>query len=474
MACVSQPSPLFAARQRAQALADSGDLGQARAVLEHAVDLGRGHLGEDDPDVLLTAHQLAGVHQRADDPSGARRVLEEAYAAGQWRLGDADPVMLGISFDLGMVAEEMENRHEARRAFGRVAAHGPAVLGADHWAVVRARSYLGEDPPTVRMELPSEQLERFQFPAQRETPQDRQAPARPEQGSVPRQQDAQPGYFPSPQDSPPTFPQPAPPSHDRAAQRSGPPSYEQTAQHPGPPSHEQTAQHPGPPSHEQTAQHPGPPSHEQTAVPSYDSGPSHYQFGPPSYQPALLPPVDNRAGLHHSQPGYYGQPSAPPAVSGPPVISAGSAGAGDSSYSRKAPAVFAAIAAVFGVIIAVVALVVVLAHRGDDPASDVPTLSGPAPSNVRMRDYGSSVKLFWADPANGRVSFVITGGRPGEQLRPMGQVGPTTTTFDLNGLNADLDYCFAVVAVYTTSQFSTSPQTCTSRAGRSTAPSPGK
>jgi hypothetical protein len=126
------------------------------------------------------------------------------------------------------------------------------------------------------------------------------------------------------------------------------------------------------------------------------------------------------------------------------------------------------------VIIAVVALVVVLAHRGDDPASDVPTLSGPAPSDVRMRDYGSSVKLFWADPANGRVSFVITGGRPGEQLRPMGQVGPTTTTFDLNGLNADLDYCFAVVAVYTTSQFSTSPQTCTSRAGRSTAPSPGK
>jgi hypothetical protein len=164
----------------------------------------------------------------------------------------------------------------------------------------------------------------------------------------------------------------------------------------------------------------------------------------------------------------------PQVISGPPIISAGPAGVGDPSYSRKAPALFAAIAAVLGVIIAVVALVVVLANRGDDPASDVPTLSGPAPSDVRMRDYGSSVKLFWADPANGRVSFVITGARVGEQLRPMGHVGPTTTTFDLNGLNADLDYCFAVVAVYTTSQFSTSPQTCTSRSGRSTAPSPGK
>jgi hypothetical protein len=89
-----------------------------------------------------------------------------------------------------------------------------------------------------------------------------------------------------------------------------------------------------------------------------------------------------------------------------------------------------------------------------------------------MRDYGSSVRLSWADPANGRASFVITGGRPGEQLRPMGQVGPTTTTFDLQGLNADLDYCFAIVAVYTTSQFSTSPQTCTSRVPRSGEPAP--
>jgi hypothetical protein len=159
----------------------------------------------------------------------------------------------------------------------------------------------------------------------------------------------------------------------------------------------------------------------------------------------------------------------PPSVSGAPF---GPANADESAYTRKAPALFAAVVAVFGVIIAVVALVVVLADRGDDPDSDVPTLSGPAPADVRMRDYGSSVKLFWSDPANGRASFVVTGGRPGEQLRPMGQVGPTTTSFDLNGLNAELDYCFAIVAVYSTTQFSTSPQTCTSRSTKpSAAPS---
>ncbi|WP_158647183.1 fibronectin type III domain-containing protein [Actinoplanes sp. ATCC 53533] len=395
---MSQPSPLLAARQRAQALADSGDLGQARAVLEHAVDLGRANLGEDDPDVLLTAQQLAAVHQRADDPSAARRVLEEAYAAGQWRLGDTDPVMLGISFDLGVVAEEMENRHEARRAFGRVAAHGPAVLGADHWAVVRARSYLGEEPATVRMEVPAEQLRRFQ-----RATQDQQAPVRPQ-----------------------------------------PPVTE-----------------PPPPSVPERPSHPVPPAFEGPGPPPAGGFPSD------GYPPLLEPGYSGQAG--------YEQPHPMPQIaSAPPVAAPVPAKSGDSAYSRRAPAIFAAIAAVCGVIIAVVALVVVLADRGDDPASDVPTLSGPAPSDVRMRDYGSSVKLSWADPANGRASFVVTGGRPGEQLRPMGQVGPTSTSFDLNGLNADLDYCFAIVAVYTTSQFATSPQLCTSRSPGSGEPTPSK
>jgi hypothetical protein len=159
MAGVSQPSPLLAARQRAQALAQSGDLPGAQLMLEHAVELGKGNLGEDDPDVLATLHQLARVYQLRDDPMAARRVLEEAYAAGQWRLGDSDPLMLEISFDLGVVAEELGNRHEARKAFGRVAGPGAAILGADHWAVERARAYLGDDAPaeealTIKDPLP--------------------------------------------------------------------------------------------------------------------------------------------------------------------------------------------------------------------------------------------------------------------------------------------------------------------------------
>ncbi|MEV4639653.1 tetratricopeptide repeat protein [Actinoplanes sp. NPDC049548] len=396
---MSHPSPLLASRQHAQALADAGDLAQARALLEHAVDLGRANLGEDDPEVLATAQQLAAVHQRAGDPSAARRVLEEAYAAGQWRLGDTDPVMLGISYDLGVVAEEMENRHEARRAFGRVAAHGPSVLGPDHWAVTRARAYLGEDPPTVRMELPA----------------------------IPPQMQAPPP--PPPFEQPPA--QPVPQFEQPPAQPV--PQFEQAPAHPGP-RFDTAPPRPGP--------SPGP------AVPAQRQPEAYYtqtRFEQPEPQIISAPPITTAAPLTGSGRG--------------------------SSYSGKAPAIFAAIAAVLGVIIAVVALVVVLAKRGDDgEKSDVPTLSGPAPTDVRLRDYGSSVQVFWSDPANGRTSFMITGGRPGEQLKPMGQVGPTTTSFDLNGLNADLDYCFAVVAVYSTSQFASSPQACTSRTGKSAAP----
>ncbi|WP_067498836.1 fibronectin type III domain-containing protein [Actinoplanes sp. TFC3] len=358
---MSQPSPLHATRQRAQALAEAGDPAQARALLEHAVELGRMDFGEDDPEVLSTAHQLAVIMHRSGDAPGARRVLEEAYAAGQWRLGETDPLMLGISYELGVVAEEMENRHEARRAFGRVAAHGPGVLGADHWAVTRARAYLGEEPPTVRMELPD-------------------PPPMPAYLSAP----AAPVAAPAPAAEMVTFPT----SSTGAAMRG--------------------------------------------------------QVGPA--WPSALDVPQQRVVAAPAQPARSG-------------------------FSLRAPALFAVLAAVLGVIIAVVALVVVLAGPGDkDGESDVPTLRGPAPTDVRIRDYGSSVKLFWSDPANGRASFMITMGRPGEQLKAMGQVGPATTSFDLNGLNADLDYCFAIVAVYSTTQFSTSPQSCTSR----TAPSPSK
>lgn len=98
--------------------------------------------------MLATQRELAAVHHQRGDAAAARQVLETAYQAGRFSLGDDDPLMLQISYDLGVVAEELGRRDEAREAFGRVADHGPMMLGVGHWAVTRAQAYLGQDPTT--------------------------------------------------------------------------------------------------------------------------------------------------------------------------------------------------------------------------------------------------------------------------------------------------------------------------------------
>ncbi|MEV6350742.1 tetratricopeptide repeat protein [Actinoplanes sp. NPDC051851] len=156
---MSHPSPLNPALERAHALVAVGDLAGAAELLQRAVELGRVNLRQDDPAVLGAQRELASVLQQSGDTPGARRALEEAYAAGQRALGDADPLMLQVSYDLGVVAEQLGNRHEARRAFGRVATHGPAVLGVGHWAVMRAQSYLGQDPTALFSPIPVQRAE---------------------------------------------------------------------------------------------------------------------------------------------------------------------------------------------------------------------------------------------------------------------------------------------------------------------------
>jgi hypothetical protein len=340
MANVSQPSPLMPARQRAEALAVSGDTAGAIALLEHAVSLGKVNLGEDDPGVLAAAHQLARVYHERDDPSSARRVLEEAYAAGQWRLGDSDPLMLEISYDLGVVAEELGNRHEARKALTRVIEAGTPVLGAQHWAVLRAHSYVNGDTNALKD---------------------------------------------------PIAPAPQPPTATAEPEPPEPAILEQETRH-------------------------------------------RVIDEPTIAQPIIQPPPGRAPSMERQ--------------------------------ARTSPAVFAAIAAVLAAIIAVAALVFVVADRRNDPPAqpDQPVLGGgPPPADVRLRDFGTSVQVSWSDPGKGTTSFIIAGGHPGEVLKPMGEVGPGTTTYRLQGLNDQLNYCFAVLAVYSATEFASSAQSCLSR-----------
>ncbi|WP_285689007.1 tetratricopeptide repeat protein [Actinoplanes sp. NBRC 103695] len=454
---MSQPSPLEPARQRAQYLAEQGDPGGAIAMLEHAVSLGRANLGEDDPGVLGAAHHLARLHQMADDPSAARRVLEEAYAAGQWRLGDADPLMLEISFDLGVVAEELGNRHEARKALGRVVELGKPVLGDGHWAVLKARAYLAGNHGAIAHSAPVPEMAPEVAPqrdiASLAAPREVSAePIIPRQGGTPLVRRV-PGAQTPP--LPEEYPQA---SLKREAPVSQAPMQTGWPVERGPVESAPVETAPVETAPVESAQQGGgwPAQTGPTA-----NGPAQGGGWPGTPEPYR--PFDDLA-VHRP----FGGGESPRIAAGKTEAPA----APVSAYSRKGPAIFAAVAAVLAVSLAVIALVFVLADRGDKDDgkdSDVPTLGGgPAPAGVQVRDYGTSVEITWTDPSDGKTSTLITGGHPGEVLKPMGEVGPGQTRFELRGLNDQLDYCFAVVAVYGVNSFSPSEQSCTSR------PEPGK
>ncbi|WP_203896178.1 fibronectin type III domain-containing protein [Actinoplanes xinjiangensis] len=122
-------------------------------------------------------------------------------------------------------------------------------------------------------------------------------------------------------------------------------------------------------------------------------------------------------------------------------------------------------------LVAVGALVVVLIGReGEKPVTPVatasagaPQLSGAPPTGVKLKDRGSAIDVTWRDPSGGKAPFMITMAREGQQLKPVAQVGLGKVRTTVAGLNPDLQYCFAVVAVYTSDRYASSNQVCTER-----------
>ncbi|MFG2058987.1 fibronectin type III domain-containing protein [Micromonospora sp. NPDC048930] len=92
-----------------------------------------------------------------------------------------------------------------------------------------------------------------------------------------------------------------------------------------------------------------------------------------------------------------------------------------------------------------------------------PKVSGPPPGDLKLRDDSTTITVTWTDPSNGGVPFVVAGGRAGQKLGVMATVDPGTTTYTVNGLSPKLDYCFTVLAVYSTDTYATSGQVCTDR-----------
>ncbi|GAB3177755.1 hypothetical protein FHX75_11138 [Micromonospora palomenae] len=139
------------------------------------------------------------------------------------------------------------------------------------------------------------------------------------------------------------------------------------------------------------------------------------------------------------------------------------------------------------VVLAVVAGVVVLGaagvvgavalDRGEPGVPPAPTggtpgaakATGAPPTGLKLRDDGTSVTITWSDPAGGGVPFMVAGGRAGKALGVMATIDPGQTTYTVNGLSSTVDYCFTVLAVYSTDAFATSGQVCTDRERRTPA-----
>ncbi|MFD4205843.1 hypothetical protein ACFWRG_07600 [Micromonospora tulbaghiae] len=132
-----------------------------------------------------------------------------------------------------------------------------------------------------------------------------------------------------------------------------------------------------------------------------------------------------------------------------------------------------------GAVLAVVAAVgvgAVLLNREAAPppapapasGSPSPKVAGPPPGDLKLRDDTTTVTVTWTDPTNGGVPFVVAGGRAGQKLGVMATVDAGQTRYTVNGLSAKLDYCFTVLAVYSTDSYATSGQVCTDREGGGT------
>ncbi len=130
------------------------------------------------------------------------------------------------------------------------------------------------------------------------------------------------------------------------------------------------------------------------------------------------------------------------------------------------------VAVVAGAAVVVVAAVVgvgamVLNREAAPPAPQptgvMPKVSGPPPTDLRLQDNGTTITVSWTDPTDGGVPFVVAGGREGQKLGVMATVDAGQTRYTINGLSPRLNYCFTVLAVYSTDTYATSGQVCTDR-----------
>jgi hypothetical protein len=473
------PADLHSVVQAARTIAARGHLRQAAAMVDEALESTSATLGVDHPEVLAATRLLGRLYTDLGELPEARRLLEEALAAGHYRLGEDHPIMLGLAYDLALLADELGNLHEARRNYGLLARLGPGVLGPEHEYVVAARRYLGipDDaagtvwPPTVGEPEREQAHEPGREPAG--APAGHEPAGAPaghaEVASVPVAEVAEAGTSgsaaaaaaasaaavdsptqllkPVPWVPPPRAPQPpTPPPESAPVTGFGVPA--------GPP---RQADRQTDPQADRQADREADRQTDRQADRQTDRRPRFDPPPPPLYDPGAPMPVE-RIEL-------------PPLPGGNDPL-----GEHHDRRSGRAPMLILVAIAVMALLGGAVAAMAAFRASGSDrttgttSAPAAPTSASPSPSlgtagaptGVQIRDQGGTVTLSWTDPASAQVPFLIAGG-PGKQVRAMGSTTAGVTTYTLNGLNAKLDYCFTVGAVYGVEQVAVSDFVCTHR-----------
>ncbi|MFY1699669.1 tetratricopeptide repeat protein [Solwaraspora sp. WMMA2101] len=180
----------------------------------------------------------------------------------------------------------------------------------------------------------------------------------------------------------------------------------------------------------------------------------------PSDPPTTLPRPD-----HDPAPAAPGRSLAPPPD---PVVVPAAPNVRGTSGVPAVVAIGAAAAAVIAAVVVVMVGMTVLLDRQTSPTG-TPQRPDPAgtgadpPTGVRLTDDRTAITINWTDPTAGTVPFIVASGRSGQQLGALATVPPGTTTFTVNGLNPEADYCFAVLAVYSADEYLPSDQVCTGR-----------
>jgi tetratricopeptide (TPR) repeat protein/predicted Ser/Thr protein kinase len=124
-------------------LSDASELEKARALFERALDNLEDELGAEHPDLAIALNGLGNAEYQQHRLDDARAHYERALALWERSYGEEFPAMCTLLNNLGNVADDQGDAERARGFYERAVAVGSRTLGAEHPDVGRALQNLG-------------------------------------------------------------------------------------------------------------------------------------------------------------------------------------------------------------------------------------------------------------------------------------------------------------------------------------------